>query len=329
MRNRYYHKDMHRFINQDPIGIWGDANNLGNGFAYVAGMVIEASDPTGLDSEDERNDDDKNNWQGTGMPKPPNGLDIIEEAKNKYSIDPVETAEKFVGDLAGKFTGRDAILELIELGKNGKIKNVAGLWEALKAIGKNSGVVGVFDAAINSIVKNIKEVKLLENGWYEIKTEKDTRYFDSKTGKTYRKVGTQWYVQTKEGTWWDPDGDWEECEDPGVGSMPSGPDSGNDAIQDYLRNNMLKEMLKLKNNDKKSSMEELGPVIKHDDNGRKVFIFNPYYRGKDPMDEIIWRIKTDSGMWGFVRNPFAPGDARTWSNTYEMFEHKGDRKSVV
>ena len=51
MRNRYYHIDMHRFINQDPIGIWGDANNLGNGFAYVAGMVIEASDPTGLDVE--------------------------------------------------------------------------------------------------------------------------------------------------------------------------------------------------------------------------------------------------------------------------------------
>ena len=49
MRNRYYHIDMHRFINQDPIGIWGDTNNLGNGFAYVAGMVIEASDPTGLE----------------------------------------------------------------------------------------------------------------------------------------------------------------------------------------------------------------------------------------------------------------------------------------
>ena len=49
MRNRYYHIDMHRFINQDPIGIWGDANNLGNGFAYVAGMVIEASDPSGLE----------------------------------------------------------------------------------------------------------------------------------------------------------------------------------------------------------------------------------------------------------------------------------------
>ena len=52
MRNRYYHIDMHRFINQDPIGIWGDANNLGNGFAYVAGMVVEASDPTGLISQE-------------------------------------------------------------------------------------------------------------------------------------------------------------------------------------------------------------------------------------------------------------------------------------
>jgi RHS repeat-associated protein len=59
MRNRYYHIDMHRFINQDPIGIWGDANNLGNGFAYVAGMVIEASDPSGLDIwiEDGTDDD--------------------------------------------------------------------------------------------------------------------------------------------------------------------------------------------------------------------------------------------------------------------------------
>ncbi len=48
MRNRYYHIGMKRFINQDPIGLWGDANNLGNGFAYVAGMVTEHSDPTGL-----------------------------------------------------------------------------------------------------------------------------------------------------------------------------------------------------------------------------------------------------------------------------------------
>ena len=68
MRNRYYHIDMHRFINQDPIGIWGDANNLGNGFAYVAGMVIEASDPTGLNVKIDKE---------TG--------DIIEDGRGEYS----------------------------------------------------------------------------------------------------------------------------------------------------------------------------------------------------------------------------------------------------
>ncbi len=57
MRNRYYHPDMKRFINQDPIGIWGDANNLGNGFAYVAGMVVDHGDPTGLYSWEEFRED--------------------------------------------------------------------------------------------------------------------------------------------------------------------------------------------------------------------------------------------------------------------------------
>lgn len=35
-------------------------------------------------------------------------------------------------------------------------------------------------------------------------------------------------------------------------------------------------------------MDETGPVIRYDDNGRRVFIFNPFYRGKDPMKEIFW-----------------------------------------
>ncbi len=98
MRNRYYHIDMHRFINQDPIGIWGDANNLGNGFAYVAGMVIEASDPSGLDVEviywhpviDEdhkesiaghisiRINDTSYSWEGDGM-----NIDSIENYLNE------------------------------------------------------------------------------------------------------------------------------------------------------------------------------------------------------------------------------------------------------
>ncbi len=70
-------------------------------------------------------------------------------------------------------------------------------------------------------------------------------------------------------------------------------------------------------------MKEEGPVIKYDDNGRKVFIRNPYYYGKDPMKEIIWRQQNSDGTWGFVRNPFAPGGAPTWSNTYEKFQQSG------
>lgn len=52
--------------------------------------------------------------------------------------------------------------------------------------------------------------------------------------------------------------------------------------------------------------------------------FNPYYYGKDPMEEVLWRIKTDSGMWGFVRNPFAPGAEYGYdSTTYEKFQQSG------
>lgn len=62
-------------------------------------------------------------------------------------------------------------------------------------------------------------------------------------------------------------------------------------------------------------MEEEGPVIKYDDNGRKVFIFNPYYRGKDPMEDIIWKYQNADGAWGFVRNPFAPGAEYGYDHT--------------
>jgi hypothetical protein len=41
------------------------------------------------------------------------------------------------------------------------------------------------------------------------------------------------------------------------------------------------------------------------------------------MKEVMWRVKTDSGQWGFIRNPFAPGGAPTWSNTYEKFQQSG------
>lgn len=69
---------------------------------------------------------------------------------------------------------------------------------------------------------------------------------------------------------------------------------------------------------------EKGPVIKYDDSGRKVFIFNPYYKSKDPLKEIFWNIGNADGTKGFVRNPFAPGTENGYdSTTYEKFQQSG------
>lgn len=71
-------------------------------------------------------------------------------------------------------------------------------------------------------------------------------------------------------------------------------------------------------------MSEEGPIIKHDDNGRKIFIFNPYYKGKDPMKEILWNTRNADGTKGFVRNPFAPGAEYGYdSNTYDKWQQLG------
>ena len=71
-------------------------------------------------------------------------------------------------------------------------------------------------------------------------------------------------------------------------------------------------------------MNEEGPVIRYEDNGRKVFIFNPYYRGRDPMKQIFWKIKNADGTSGFVRNPFAPRAEYGYdSTTYEQWQQKG------
>jgi RHS repeat-associated protein len=48
-RTRYYLSDHGRFVSADTIGIWGDLNNYGNGYAYVGGMVNGFIDPDGRD----------------------------------------------------------------------------------------------------------------------------------------------------------------------------------------------------------------------------------------------------------------------------------------
>ena len=71
-------------------------------------------------------------------------------------------------------------------------------------------------------------------------------------------------------------------------------------------------------------MDEVGPVIKYNDDGRKVFVFNPFYRGKDPMKQIFWNIQNADGTNGFVRNPFAPGAEYGYdSTTHEKWQQSG------
>ena len=71
-------------------------------------------------------------------------------------------------------------------------------------------------------------------------------------------------------------------------------------------------------------MEEEGTIIKYDDYGLKVFFFNHYYRGKDPLKEIFWETKNADGTKGFIRNPFAPKAEHGYdSTTYEKFQQAG------
>ena len=77
-------------------------------------------------------------------------------------------------------------------------------------------------------------------------------------------------------------------------------------------------------------MSEEEPVIWYNDNGRKVFIFNPFYRGKDPLKEIFWETKNADGTKGFVRNPFAPRAEYGYdSTTYEKFQQAGFSQTNV
>ena len=48
LRARVYDPQRGRFVSRDPIGIWGDLSNLGNGYAYVAHCPPTRKDPFGL-----------------------------------------------------------------------------------------------------------------------------------------------------------------------------------------------------------------------------------------------------------------------------------------
>ncbi|HPM48060.1 MAG TPA: RHS repeat-associated core domain-containing protein [bacterium] len=304
MRNRYYHKDMHRFINQDPIGIWGDANNLGNGFAYVAGMVIEASDPTGLGPLDQKDGESDEEYQ--------NRVDGMRRntAKPSFVLEfaAMSVRESAIED-AKSFFGVDFIENLIEFQKNPNFNNGVKTWLALTSIGNLPKEAKDFAGkSVKALGCAIVAMETIQDGvLYKLTDKNGNIYYMSGDGTIYRCVNGQWQKLVYVGWFkWE----WQDVSSPppGYNKRPSDPDSI-DGRQTYFMNQFLKKMLEVK--DKKrfpEIMEEEGPFTEYiDENGKKIFVRNPYYRGKDPMEEILWRVQEDSGMWGFVRNPFAPG----------------------
>ncbi|MGF1574264.1 MAG: RHS repeat-associated core domain-containing protein [Sumerlaeia bacterium] len=47
-KNRYQNPATGRFLTRDPIGLWGDAANFGNGYAYVGNQPLDYVDELGL-----------------------------------------------------------------------------------------------------------------------------------------------------------------------------------------------------------------------------------------------------------------------------------------
>ena len=295
MRNRYYHIDMHRFINQDPIGIWGDANNLGNGFAYVAGMVIEASDPTGLEVLCSGN------------------VENLKRKTRQYSIERGDTEE--VATIKSEITGNLATLRTdppdnpLDLGSD-----AANIYKLIQGL-KNDAPTTIWE--IWEKDKDIYFWKLSDNEvlW-------SNKYTNTQTGKTKYEFADGTIVFVSE------QGDMS-CSGSSCGDLgflyPSEPDLIDSSVQSYFANQFIKKILEM--HEKKNFLEMVekeGPVIKYEDNGRKVFIFNPYYKGKDPMKEIFWGTKNADGTKGFVRNPFAPKAEYGYdATTYQKWQNKG------
>ncbi len=329
MRNRYYHIDMHRFINQDPIGIWGDTNNLGNGFAYVAGMVIEASDPSGLEIY----------WDSAWITDAiQNGLaysetfsDIYSEVKNLI-INMSEDGE------SESWVDFDIVIIVKDFSDKDKADFGAAFADYLNSETMQTSELADYLSSkeiepIQGVFVIYVDTELAKSG------ETDTSY---ETGILIEgALGHEFGHPKDEGKGMinndDPDLEVEkknqknakkikeELEKSKKEEYPVNPDSSENKNQSYFANQFIKKILEMR--DKKSfleMMEEVGPVIKYDDNGRKVFFFNPYYRGKDPMKQIFWKTKNADGTKGFVRNPFAPGAEYGYDfSTYEKWQQKG------
>src|SRR5690606_4933179 len=59
-RNREYSPYLGRFLQRDPIGVWGDETSFGNGYTYAANNPLGFIDPSGHSPQGIRADNDGN-----------------------------------------------------------------------------------------------------------------------------------------------------------------------------------------------------------------------------------------------------------------------------
>jgi RHS repeat-associated protein len=232
MRNRYYHKGMKRFINQDPIGIWGDANNLGNGFAYVAGMVIEATDPTGLETEET-----KRNY-------PTPGFD-----SNKS----FEAAKSEVTTAAKDFVGVSAVQEFKKAIKDKSIKSFfKAIGYALKFFKRPDPVGPATKSVVSGFTGNysyknedgetVSFTGFMDGSSREIVKDKDGNEYKKETDKGGE---VKYYEKNEKGEWVEIK-DKEKIKEVEKKFTKSSSNSRDpqEAFQDQLIKNSLKKMLK-------------------------------------------------------------------------------------
>ena len=319
MRNRYYHIDMHRFINQDPIGIWGDANNLGNGFAYVAGMVIEASDPTGLEYDVwTRNSD------GTTS-------GYYASYANRDAAATISQATSILASLYGFVTsfalqagtpillrfvsteGLDLAMQLIPDSTR------IGLNHLESTFGKESAEIIISIGMQLSESVGAKGFHYKDNGDGTVdltavgkdgkETKKTINLEEEKNKREEERLKNL-----------DPDED--ECpndiESPDERGVD--PDSGEDMFQRHLRSKMLKMRLKIDDN---SNQDKPLIVIETDTpiGKTKMVVRNPYYKNIDPLKRLMKG--QDPNSRTLIFNPFLPPESTEYRNTYERITQGG------
>ena len=355
MRNRYYHIDMHRFINQDPIGIWGDANNLGNGFAYVAGMVIEASDPTGLDVEviywhpvfdgehwssiaghiSIRINDTSYSWDGDGM-----NIDSIENYLNQNTYrmgegmllnenivtkDKEHELENYLKSLPREEGHYDFLL---------KNCGQVALEEILKLFGEESSKFPISPLGVKWFLKksglvkesDIQYGKWLTIGFVYLSSGKFLAYqkYENPDGSITRKYSDGSVVNTdKNGkkTILEEGKNIKDLKADGWAYPTPDSEDPTNVVQKMIMLNILTKMLKREENEQPPFFTDTstGP------NGAVMIYRNPYYVNKDPLKAIFFDGNDGTGKPMIYRNPFVPKNAEYGydSTTYEKWQQKG------